>query len=76
MTSITCRLVHHIAARRLSVDWGSIVLSQGNVSAVNVSGFINILQLLSVVFVLPHVSFIVVRVSYSVQFCVEPFVNF
>ena len=66
---------HVVVALALAIDWGSTVLPKSNVSAIYIASFINELQLFGVVFIVPHVAFVIVGVSDTVKFCIESLLN-
>ena len=59
-----------------SINRSGVILSESQISAVHISCFVNILHLLVIVLVVPHVALVVVRVSNTVEFCVEPLLDF
>jgi hypothetical protein len=59
-----------------SINRSGVILSESQISAVYIACFVNILHLLGIVLVVPHVALVVVRVTNTVEFCIEPLLNF
>ena len=70
------RLCQHSITWRSTIYRCSTELSHCYISAINITCFIDILKLFSIVFVVPHITFIVIWVTNSVQFCIKSFFNF